>query len=132
MRGGEPVAPDRTEGQGTGARRIRVRCPGPRRGQFFAQLSRNLRPGSTVILTVGEQPFLLARGGLGVEPRPAQEQAIIAAIARRSGMRIEARDSAGAPVRRPLSARRRADRDRCRGGALRLRGAGKIAVRSPR
>src|SRR4030095_2408859 len=34
-----------------------------RRGQFFALLSRLSRPGSTVVLTVGSQPFLLASNG---------------------------------------------------------------------
>ncbi|NUT00093.1 MAG: hypothetical protein HOP96_03850 [Sphingomonas sp.] len=69
---------------------------GPRRGQFFAQLSRNLRPGSTVILTVGEQPFMLASGsGWAWSRGPAQEAAIIAAVRSAGGMRIESRDSGG-------------------------------------
>ena len=36
---------------------------GPRHGQFFAQLRRPARPGSSVMLTVGDQPFLLAARG---------------------------------------------------------------------
>ena len=69
---------------------------GPRRGQFFAQLSRNLRPGSTVILTVGEQPFMLASGsGWAWSRDPAQEAAIIASVRAATGMRIESRDAGG-------------------------------------
>lgn len=69
---------------------------GPRRGQFFAQLSRAPRPGSTVLLTVGERPFLLtARGGWAWSSSAAQAQAIIASARAAGGMRVEARDGAG-------------------------------------
>ena len=65
-------------------------------GEFHAQLSRAPRAGSSVILTVGQQLFLLtARGGWAWSRGPAQEQAIIAAVRSAGGMRIEARDSAG-------------------------------------
>ena len=65
-------------------------------GEFHAQLSRPPRAGSSVILTVGQQPFLLtARGGWAWSRGPAQEQAIIAAVRSAGGMRVEARDSAG-------------------------------------
>ena len=41
-------------------------------GEFHARLSRMPRPGSSVMLQVGDQPFLLVtRERLGVEPRPA-------------------------------------------------------------
>jgi hypothetical protein len=70
---------------------------GPRRGQFFAQLSRTPRPGSTVILTVGEQPFLLASGsGWAWSRDPVQEAAIMEAARSSGGMRVESRDQAGA------------------------------------
>jgi hypothetical protein len=69
---------------------------GPRRGQFFAQLSRVPRPGSTVILTVGTQPFLLVgRGQWAWSSGPGQESAIIAAARAAGGLRIESRDQAG-------------------------------------
>lgn len=69
---------------------------GPRRGQFFAQLSRIPRAGSSVILTVGDQPFLLISGGNWAWSRsPAQDQAIIAAARAAGGMRVESRDQAG-------------------------------------
>ena len=53
---------------------------GTRHGQFFAELSRIPRTGSTVILTVGTRPFLLASNGQWAWSRdPTQESAIIAA-----------------------------------------------------
>ena len=67
-----------------------------RRGELHALLSRAPRPGGTVILTVGGQPFLLvARGQWAWSRGPAQEAAIIAAMRAASGMRIEARDQSG-------------------------------------
>jgi hypothetical protein len=65
-------------------------------GEFHAQLSHMPRPGSSVLLTVGHQPFLLvARGGSAWSRGPAQEQAIIAAARAATGMRIEGRDLGG-------------------------------------
>ena len=65
-------------------------------GEFHARLGRIPRPGSSVILTIGTQPFLLvARGDRAWSRGPAQEQAIIAAARAATGMRIEARDSGG-------------------------------------
>ena len=69
---------------------------GPRHGQFFAELSKILREGSTVILTVGTQPFLLASNGHWAWSRdPAQEAAIIAAVRSAGGMRVDSRDASG-------------------------------------
>jgi hypothetical protein len=65
-------------------------------GEFHAHLSRAPRAGSSVILTVGQQPFLLiARGDWAWSRGPAQEQAIIAAARSVAAMRVEARDAAG-------------------------------------
>ena len=65
-------------------------------GEFHAHLSRMPRAGSSVILTVGGQPFLLtARGDWAWSTGPAQEQAIIAAARNAAGMRVEARDLGG-------------------------------------
>lgn len=65
-------------------------------GEFHAQLSRLARPGSSVLLQVGGQPFLLvARDGWAWSRGPLQEQAIISAARNAGGMRIEARDGAG-------------------------------------
>jgi hypothetical protein len=65
-------------------------------GEFHAHLSRVPRAGSSVMLDVGGQPFLLvARGDWAWSRGPAQEQAIIAAVRNASAMRVEARDGAG-------------------------------------
>jgi hypothetical protein len=65
-------------------------------GEFHAQLSRVTRPGSSVMLQVGNQPFLLVvRDGWAWSRGTLQEQAIIAALRNAPGMRIEARDAAG-------------------------------------
>lgn len=65
-------------------------------GEFHTQLSRVPRAGSSVILTVGAQPFLLtARDGWAWSRGPQQEQAIIAATRAATQMRVQARDSAG-------------------------------------
>lgn len=69
---------------------------GRRRGQFFTQLSRVPREGSTIILTIGEQPFLLvSRADWAWSRDPGQEAAIIAAVRAASGMRIQSRDRGG-------------------------------------
>jgi hypothetical protein len=65
-------------------------------GDFHARLSRLPRPGSSVMLQIGDQPFLLvARGAWAWSRGPLQEQAIIAAARDASAMRVEARDGAG-------------------------------------
>jgi hypothetical protein len=65
-------------------------------GEFHAQLSREPRPGSSVMLTIAGQPFLLvARGAWAWSTGPAQEQALIAAARAAPAMRIEGRDLAG-------------------------------------
>ena len=72
---------------------------GPRRGELSVALRRPSRPGSSVVMTIGEQPFLLsARGAAAWSRGPTQEAAIIAAIRYSTGMRIEARDLAGRRV----------------------------------
>ena len=69
---------------------------GPRQGQFFALLSRAPRPGSTIVLTVGSQPFLLVSNGQWAwSSGPAQATAIIAAARDAGGMTIRSRDRAG-------------------------------------
>lgn len=72
---------------------------GPRRGQFAARLSRRPRAGATVMLHVGDQPFLLmARDDLAWSRGPKQEQAIIAAMRTHGGMRVEARSPGGGRI----------------------------------
>jgi hypothetical protein len=65
-------------------------------GEFHAQLSRVSRPGSSVILRIADQPFLLiARGDWAWSRGPLQEQAIIAAARNGGAMRVQARDATG-------------------------------------
>ena len=69
---------------------------GPRHGQFAARLSRPPRPGATVMLTIGDQPFLLVgQGDMAWSRGPKQERAIIAAMRASSGMKVEAREVGG-------------------------------------
>ncbi|WP_294122135.1 hypothetical protein [Sphingomonas sp.] len=72
---------------------------GPRHGQLAVRLSRLPRPGATVMLTIGDQPFLLmSQGDMAWSRGPKQEQAIIAAIRSNSGMRVEARSPGGGRI----------------------------------
>jgi hypothetical protein len=67
-----------------------------RLGEFHAHLSHMPRPGASVILTVGGQPFLLvARGDWAWSSGPLQEQAIIGAARNADSMTVESRDGAG-------------------------------------
>ena len=72
---------------------------GPRRGQFAARLSRLPRTGATVMLHIGDRPFLLmAQGDMAWSRGPTQEQAIIAAMRAHGGMRIEAKSPRGGRI----------------------------------
>jgi hypothetical protein len=72
---------------------------GPRHGQFAVRLSRVPRVGATVMLHIGDQPFLLmAQGDMAWSRGPKQEQAIIAAMRISGGMRVEARSSGGGRI----------------------------------
>lgn len=72
---------------------------GPRRGQFAARLSRLPRSGATVMLHIGKQPFLLmGQGDLAWSRGPKQEQAIIAAIRKSGGMRVETLSPGGGRI----------------------------------
>ena len=69
---------------------------GPRHGQLFAALRRPARAGSSVILTVGDEPFLLASRGSSAWSKDArQEAAILAAMRSAGGMRLQSRDRGG-------------------------------------
>jgi hypothetical protein len=72
---------------------------GPRHGQFAARLSRVPRPGASVMLYVGETPFLLmTQGDMAWSRGPAQEQAIVNAMRAHGGMRVEARSPGGGRI----------------------------------
>jgi hypothetical protein len=66
------------------------------RGQLAVRLGKPIRPGSTVMLTIRDTPFLLvARPPFAWSSGPAQEAAIIAAIRRGGAMRVEAGGAGG-------------------------------------
>lgn len=72
---------------------------GPRNGQLAVRLSRLPRPGATVMLHIGEQPFLLmSQGDMAWSRGPKQEQAIIAAMRANGGMRIEVLSAGGGRI----------------------------------
>jgi hypothetical protein len=96
-------------------------------GEFHAQLSRVSRAGSSVILHMGDVPFLLvARGNLAWSRGPAQEQAIIDAARVGGEMRLEARDSAGVRFIDPYVLDGAATAIDSAAGRCSLLGAGKI------
>ena len=72
---------------------------GPRHGQLAIRLSRLPRAGATVMLTIGDQPFMLmSQGDMAWSRGPKQEQAIIAAMRGSGGMRVEARSPGGGRI----------------------------------
>ncbi|HET9356041.1 MAG TPA: hypothetical protein VFO42_07750 [Sphingomicrobium sp.] len=69
---------------------------GRRSGELSIRFRRPLRPGSSVILTVGDMPFELAAAGQSAWSRgPVQEAAILEAIRASGGARATARDGGG-------------------------------------
>lgn len=72
-------------------------APARRRiGEFHVRLSRVPRPGASIMLTVGDRPFLLAgRGAWAWGRSPAQDAAILAAVRDARSMRVQSRDASG-------------------------------------
>jgi hypothetical protein len=65
-------------------------------GEFHVRLSRMPRGDASVMLEVGDQPFLLVtRGGWAWSRGPLQAQAIIAAMRDAPAMRVQSRDERG-------------------------------------
>jgi len=65
-------------------------------GEFSARLSRQPRSGSSVMLRIGDQRFLLVTRGTSAWSRGGlQEQALIDAVRDSGAMRVEGRDTAG-------------------------------------
>jgi hypothetical protein len=96
-------------------------------GEFHARLSRMPRAGSSVMLTIQGQPFLLLpRGDWAWSRGPLQEQAIIAAARSGGAMRIEARDGAGRRFSDPYVLDGAPTAIDAAGARCSLRGAGKI------
>jgi hypothetical protein len=96
-------------------------------GEFHVELSRAPRVGSSVILKVGGQPFLLAGNGNWAWSRgPAQEQAIIDALRNGGGMSVEARDQGGVRFVDPYDLNGAPTAIDAAAARCALRGAGKI------
>ena len=65
-------------------------------GEFHVRLSRTPRADASVMLHIGNRPFLLvARSGWAWSRGTAQSQAIITAMREGAAMRVESRDMAG-------------------------------------
>ena len=65
-------------------------------GEFHIRLSRIPRGDASVMLKVGDQPFLLVtRGGWAWSRGPAQAQAIVDAVRNATIMSVSTRDAAG-------------------------------------
>jgi len=96
-------------------------------GEFHVQLSRVSRPGSSVILHIGAQPFLLlARGDWAWSRGAAQEQAIMAAARAGGHMSVEARDLGGVRFIDPYVLEGAPTAIDAAAARCALRGAGKI------
>jgi len=73
-------------------------------GEFHARLSRMPRANASVMLKIGDQPFLLVvRGNDAWSSGPLQDQAIIAAMRNGGWVTVESRDSAGGRFADPYS-----------------------------
>ncbi|MEO7503820.1 MAG: hypothetical protein ABIT69_01400 [Sphingomicrobium sp.] len=91
-----PATPERAQGRASLAFDA---IPNGRRGQLALRLSRPAQPGSSALLTVGAEPFLLvARGDQAWSRGAGQEAAIIAALRNGGGMRVEARSASGGRI----------------------------------
>lgn len=96
-------------------------------GEFHARLSRVPRADSSVMLQVGDQPFLLVtRAGWAWSRGPLQAQAIIAALRDGTSMRIESRDEAGTHFSDPYLLDGAPTAIDAAAARCSLRGAGKI------
>ena len=96
-------------------------------GEFHARLSRMPRGDATVMLKVGDQPFLLVtRGGWAWSRGPAQAQAIIDALRAAPAMRIEGRDISGVRFTDPYLLDGAPTAIDAAAARCALRGAGKI------
>ena len=96
-------------------------------GEFHARLSRLPRGDASVMLTIGDQPFLLVgRDGWAWSRGPVQAQAIIAALRDATSMRIESRDGSGRRFSDPYLVDGAPTAIDAAAARCALRGAGKI------
>jgi hypothetical protein len=96
-------------------------------GEFHARLSRMPRGDASVMLKIGDQPFLLTtRAGWAWSRGPMQAQAIIAALREGVAMRVESRDAAGVRFSDPYLLDGAPTAIDAAAARCALRGAGKI------
>jgi hypothetical protein len=96
-------------------------------GEFHARLSRMPRGDATVMLKVGDQPFLLVtRSGWAWSTGPMQADAIIAAVRGGGWMQVESRDGSGARFSDPYLLDGAPTAIDAAAARCALRGAGKI------
>ena len=96
-------------------------------GQFHVALSRAPRPGATVMLEIGRQPFLLVPRGRDAWSRgAAQDQAIIEALRIGGSMKVTARSPAGGRFTDRFEVRGAGTAIDMAAARCALRGAGKI------
>lgn len=96
-------------------------------GEFHVQLSRMPRGDATVMLNIGNQPFLLTtRGGWAWSRGPAQADAIIAALRTGTTMNVVSRDGAGVRFSDPYLLDGAPTAIDAAAARCALRGAGKI------
>jgi hypothetical protein len=98
-----------------------------RGGEFHVRLSRMPRGDASVMLRVGDQPFLLVtRAGWAWSRGPLQAQAIMAAMREASAMRVESRDERGVRFSDPYLLDGAPTAIDAAAARCALRGAGKI------
>ena len=96
-------------------------------GEFHVRLSRVPRGDASVMLQIGDEPFLLAtRGGWAWSRGPLQAQAIIAALRDATSMKVVSRDASGVRFSDPYLLDGAASAIDAAAARCALRGAGKI------
>jgi hypothetical protein len=99
-------------------------------GEFHARLSRMPRGDASVMLKIGDQPFLLiTRDGWAWSRGPGQAQAIIDAVRNATYMNIASRDTAGIRFSDPYLLDGAPTAIDAAAARCALRGAGKIPSR---
>jgi hypothetical protein len=96
-------------------------------GEFHVRLSRMPRADASVMLQIGDQPFLLVtRGGWAWSRGPLQAEAIIAAMRSAAAMRVQSRDGSGVRFSDPYLLDGAPTAIDAAAARCALRGAGKI------
>ena len=96
-------------------------------GEFHVRLSRMPRADASVMLQIGDQPFLLVTsGGWAWSRGPLQAEAIIAAMRSAAAMRVQSRDGSGVRFSDPYLLDGAPTAIDAAAARCALRGAGKI------